>query len=127
MPDTIAAQLIALLILWALLSLGSATIGLYARPREFWRSFWFMSGVWGGIDGLIGWFALLGEPQAPDQLLPFLRFNAGLDVIYILVGGILLGRRGATTRGFGLGVLVQGVFLLVLDGGYWWRCAQAVG
>ena len=77
MTETVQGQLILGLVLWALLSLGTATIGLYSRPREFWHSFWFMSGIWGLVDGLIAWFAMLGTQQAPAQILPFLRFNTG--------------------------------------------------
>jgi hypothetical protein len=127
MPNLIQDQLVAGLILWLLLSLGTAVIGLYARPGEFWRSFWFMSGLWGLIDGGIGWFAMLQERQMPAALLPFLRFNAGLDVLYVGVAGFLLIRKKAMLRGFGLGVLVQRSFLLVFDGYFWWKCAQAIG
>jgi hypothetical protein len=108
MPNLIHDQLIAGLILWSLLSLGTAVIGLYARPGEFWRSFWFMSGLWGLIDGGIGWFAMLQEQQSPAALLPFFRFNTGLDVLYVGVTGLLLSRKKPMLRGFGLGVLVQG-------------------
>jgi hypothetical protein len=55
-----------------------------------------------------------------------LRFNAGLDVLYIVVALGLLSRRKATVRGFGFGVLVQGAFLLLFDGYFWWRCARAI-
>ena len=122
--DDIRHQLVTGLLLWSLASLGTATIGLYARPGEFWRAFWFMSGLWGLIDGLIAWFALLGGRQAPSQLLTVLRFNAGLDVLYLVAAGVLLTRKKAPLRGFGLGVLVQGAFLLLFDGYFWWRCAR---
>jgi hypothetical protein len=126
MPNQIHHQLIVGLILWSLLSQGTGLFGLYARPGEVWRSFWFMSGLWGLIDGAIGLFAMLQEPQSPAALLPFLRFNAGLDVLYIVVALGLLSRRKATVRGFGFGVLVQGAFLLLFDGYFWWRCARAI-
>lgn len=126
MLDTIQGQLITVLIFWSLLSLGTATAGLYARPGEFWRSFWFMSGLWGLVDGLIAGFALLGKAQPPATLLPLLRLNTGLDVLYVLVGGFLLSRSKPGVRGFGLGVIVQGAFLLVLDGSFWWACARSV-
>lgn len=127
MPDEIQQQLTVGLLLWSLASLGSATIGLYARSNEFWRSFWFMSGIWGLIDGLIGWFALLGEPGTAGELLPILKVNAGLDVLYVATAAVLLSRKGPMLRGFGLGVLVQGSFLLAFDGYYWWRCAVLLG
>jgi hypothetical protein len=127
MPNLIQDQLIVGLILWSLLSLGTALIGLYTRPGEFWRSLWFMSGLWGLIDGGIGWYAMIQERQSATELLPFLRFNAGLDVLYLLVAGFLLSRKKTMLRGFGLGVLVQGAFLLLFDGYFWWKCAQAIG
>jgi hypothetical protein len=127
MPSNIQDQLIVCLTIWALLSLGTALIGLYTRPGEFWRSFWFMSGLWGFIDGIIGWFAMIQERQSATALLPFLRFNAGLDVVYLVVAGFLLVRKTPRLRGFGLGVLVQGAFLLLFDSYFWCKCAQAIG
>ncbi len=127
MSSHIQDQLIVGLTLWSLVSLGTALIGLYARPGELWRSFWFMSGLWGLIDGGIGWFAMVQERQSPAALLPILRFNAGLDVLYLLVAGFLLSRNTPRLRGFGAGVLVQGAFLLLFDGFFWFKCAQTIG
>ncbi len=127
MTNDIQHSLVTGLLLWSYVSLGTATVGLYARPGEFWRSFWFMSGLWGLIDGLIAWVTLLGARHVPDQLLPILRFNTGLDLLYIVVAGFLLSRKKPLLRGFGLGVFVQGAFLLLFDGYFWWRCAQAMG
>ncbi|QDV36375.1 DUF6992 family protein [Tautonia plasticadhaerens] len=127
MPNAIQDQLVAGLLLWSLASLGSATIGLYARPNEFWRSFWFMSGVWGLIDGVIGWFASIGESRPASELLPILRLNTGLDVLYVVVGVALLSRKKPPLKGFGLAVVIQGAFLLLFDGYYWWRCTGIVG
>lgn len=126
MPTAIHDSLIVGLILWSLVSLGTATIGLYARPSDFWRSFWFMSGLWGLIDGGIGWFAMLQARQPPATLLPLFRFNTGLDVLYLVAAGFLLSRKKPMLCGFGLGVLLQGAFLLLFDGYFWWRCVQAM-
>ncbi len=125
MTDDLQGTLVAALLLWSLASLGSTAIGLYARPNEFWRSFWLMSGIWGLIDGLIAWFGLVGQHQGPAQLLPILRFNTGLDVIYMVVALILMTRAKSLARGFGLAVLVQGLFLFFFDGFFWWSCGQA--
>ncbi len=114
MMHDIQHSLVTGLLLWSLVSVGTAMTGLYALPGEFWRSFWFMSGLWGLIDGLIAWYALVGGRQTPAQLLPVLRFNAGLDVLYLVVAGVLLGRKKPLLRGFGLGVFVQGGVPLAL-------------
>jgi hypothetical protein len=68
---------------------------------------------------------MLGTPRL--NLLPILRFSAGLDVLYVLVAGVLLSRKKTLLRGFGLGVLVQGAFLLLFDGYFWWRCTRMTG
>ena len=127
MTHDIQHSMATALLVWSLGSLGTSVIGLYARPNEFWRSFWFMSGLWGLIDGLIAWYGLVGGHRTPSQLLPILRLNAGLDVVYIVVAGFLLNRSKPLLRGFGMGVLVQGVFLLVFDGYFWWKCAHSAG
>jgi len=72
-------------------------------------------------------FLSRNRQPAPAELLPFLRFNTGLDVLYVVVAGFLLSRKKPMLRGFGLGVLVQGAFLLLFDGYFWWKCAQAIG
>ena len=64
MTENIQHSLVTGLRFWSLLSLGTATIGLYACSAEFWRSFWFMSGLWGLIDGGIALFALLSSSFA---------------------------------------------------------------
>ncbi len=124
MSDPIHEQLVVGLLFWALLSLGTATIGLYNNPREFWKAFWFMSGIWGLIDGLIGWSALLGDPPPLEELCWFLKLNTGLDVLYNVVGIVLLTRSMPILQGFGLAVVLQGSFLLFFDGFFWWRCIQ---
>ena len=127
MTDNNQHSLVTGLLFWSLLSLGTATIGLYARFAEFWRSFWFMSGLWGLIDGGIAWFALLSEGRNPAELLPILRFNAGHDLLYLVVAGFLLSPKKPLLRGFGLGVFVQGAFLLLFDGYFWWRWRSGDG
>lgn len=121
--STIHNHLVAGLFLWALLSLGAATIGLYPRAAEYWRAFWLMTGLWGLVDGGIAWYALIRPPLAPADLAPILRINSGLDLVYILAGAILVSRASPRLRGFGLAILIQGVFLLGFDVYFWRACA----
>ena len=123
----VGRELTAGLLAWSLLSMGSAIVGLHRRPGEYWRAFWFMSGLWGLIDGAIAWYTLLGDWPDPATLVNILRVNAGLDLLYIAAGVALLTRVGPRPRGFGLAVLIQGLFLFLLDGHFWWRCVTLPG
>ena len=124
---SILQQLIAVLWFWAIVSMGAAMFGLYLTSREFWRSFWFMNGMWGLVDGAIALYSFLGPARTSAQLAPILRLNAGLDVVYIVVALIMFTRKTPKTRGFGAAVLVQGVCLLGLDSYFWSRCAALSG
>ena len=115
MPDTIFAALTVQILAWALVSLGAAVVGLYARPREFWRGFWFMAGVWGLIDGGIGLSGLFDLSVTAEKLAPILRINLGLDAAYLVVGLVLLTRPKPVLKGFGAAVVVQGLFLAAFD------------
>ena len=81
------------LIAWAFLSLGAAVAGLYFPTKknvELWRAFWFMNGIWGLIDGIIGWANLLTTPATLDFLAKVLAINTFLDFIYITAGLVLV-------------------------------------
>ena len=100
---------------WALVGSAISVLGLYLQPRDFWRGFWFMNGVWCFIDGAIGWFGLFGTPPTPPELANLLLINSGLDVGYLIVGVVLLTRTKPILKGFGLAILVQGIALLAFD------------
>jgi hypothetical protein len=118
---------------WAL---GSILAGaLWMRdPSRFLRGLGGQFVAWGAIDGLIALLALRGargkaEKWEAGEVTPFQhdqeagRFeaivwaNAALDVGYVL-GGRWWSRRNPDDplrRGMGLGVMVQGAFLLLWD------------
>jgi hypothetical protein len=123
MEHLAATQLVLILLLWALLSLGTSVVGLYRGYSEAWRGFWLMSGMWGFIDGVIAWWALSNPPSSNADLLPLLQINTALDVGYIAVGAYLIFRAAPLVRGFGWAVAMQGLFLLALDGFFWRMCA----
>lgn len=120
------SQLMAVLLFWSLLAMGASIAGLYVPAREFWRSFWFMNGMWGLVDGAIVLYSIVGPAPAASELAPILGFNAGLDVVYIAAGVIMLARKSSRIRGFGAAIMVQGIFLLALDLYFWSRCSAQV-
>ncbi len=120
---TLPGQLLAVLLAWALVWLTAAFVGLYARPREAWRHFWFMSGLWAAVDAAIVWYGMVAAPPSNADLVTLLRVNSGLDVLYVLAGVVLLTRGTPQMTGFGWAVVVQGLFLLALDVAFWLRAA----
>ena len=116
---------------WAVASVvvGAALLALASDPTA--RALGLQFVVWGAIDGAIavaGAVALRraharGAPADPERAAPerrrlrrLLWVNAGLDVVYVLAGLLLLLLwRTPEGLGHGLGVLVQGGFLLAFD------------
>ncbi len=127
MTDTLNGQLIIALTGWALVWLTAAVVGLYARPGERWRGFWFMSALWASVDGVIAWSGLLGPPLPPAELAPILLVNIGLGVGYLIGAAVLLTRRTPLLKGFGWAVLVQGLYLVIQDSLFYLRATTASG
>jgi hypothetical protein len=116
---------------WAIGSLLAGTLLLAlvalrraAGPQPLVRHFGFQTAAWGAVDLAIvlwAWRGLAPRDYAGATGLDrFLWLNLGLDVGYVAVGvtlaiaGWTLGRRlGAV--GAGLGVVVQGIALFLLD------------
>ncbi len=97
---------------------GSVLVGgaLSASPRT--RGFGRQTAAWGAVDGLIAYVGgrkrARSGPTDPRRLRRVLLLNAGLDVGYLAAGAWLV--RRTRWAGDGWAVLVQGAFLLVLDG-----------
>lgn len=122
----IQQQLVASLFALALVSLASAVVGLYARPRDFWRAFWFMGGLWGAIDGGIAWVSLVSEPMSAAELHRILGLNLTLQAVYLPIGVALATRRRAPNlSGFGASILVQALALAAIDTVFYWETAAA--
>lgn len=127
--ETVSRRLLG----WSIFSLFSG-FGLWLDVQPTLRAIGVQFLTWGAIDGLLAVFgrraarrkqAALPDPLDPAVTEPEARnlqrllwINSGLDVIYLLVGALLY-RRGndarAAWRGHGIGVLVQGGFLLLFD------------
>jgi hypothetical protein len=116
--------------------IGSSLLGagLLLVPRPFWRQFGLQAVSWGVIDVLLAMFGrrqalvraeqfaggTLDESDAEREAANFERMlliNAGLDVGYIAAGGLTAAVFAGhpDRRGLGMGILVQGLFLLLFD------------
>ena len=117
------------LIAWGGVSVLAGTLVLTLLAARRVRSallvhFALQTLVWGAIDLMIAIFSWRGlgdrDVDAATRLERFLWLNAGLDVGYVGVGitlavtGWVLGRRLGPV-GAGIGIVVQGLALLLLD------------
>lgn len=126
-------RMLGILLAWGL---GNMLLGVlaWAIRDPLVRQFGVQALVWGAIDAALALFGRRsarrkaaayerGDLDNADMLREaanmrrILLVNAGLDVGYI-VGGVWVMRRfhaRRDRRGMGLGILVQGAFLLVYD------------
>jgi hypothetical protein len=129
------------LLVWALLSMVLGIVGLQSaradaptEGQQFLGAFSMQFLIWGAIDAALAGLGLRGvarreasalpvddEFRRRDRAIGVLRFNAKLDVLWIAIGAALLllaipfpGGRGPLL-GHGLGVILQGGFLIVFD------------
>ena len=112
---TVEQDLVRVLGRWAA---GSLVVGglLAADPRT--RGFGRQTAAWGAVDGVIALIGArrqaAGRTTDAARLRRVLLVNAGLDVGYVAAGALLA--RRTRWRGDGAAVVVQGAFLLWLDG-----------
>lgn len=118
---------------WGALSVVCGAL-LLLLDRPFWQGVGVQGVVWGVIDAgiaLFGLYTLRRKSSRPDANTPevlepearrlrrLLLVNTGLDVLYVLAGIlVLILLETPFARGNGVGILVQGGFLLVFDAFY---------
>lgn len=120
---------LARLLLWGAASLAVG-LGCWAFLRikqldvPLLRHFAIQTGAWGAVDLVLALAArptlALRDYDGVTSLDRFLWFNCGLDVGYVAVGVTLswCGWKLATSKGLlgaGLGIVMQGAALLLLD------------
>lgn len=87
--------------------------------------FWGMTIFWIAINVAIGAWAAFDPVTDVAEFRRLVLVNGGLDVLYLITGFILIRRKDPLVTGFGLAILLQGAFLLVLDLGWWWWLGSA--
>lgn len=116
-------------------------LGMFLFRTPLWNGIAFQFIAWGLIDLLIAWGGAAGTrkrrarlteeqaaaaaPQEARNLARILWINTGLDVLYML-GGVLVaifpGASNPLWLGTGIGIFLQGAFLLIFD---WVHALQA--
>jgi esterase/lipase len=120
------------LTLWSALSIAAGALMTVFGQSAWLRGFGVQMLVWGGIDAAIALFGRRSSRKRRDEgsqspeaierearkLRRLLWINAGLDVLYMTGGFVLLvtaGARDPFMAGTGWGIVVQGGFLFFFD------------
>ncbi|MEI6509502.1 MAG: hypothetical protein WCO14_00990 [bacterium] len=118
------------LLVWAGISVAAGILLLSFAQTPFWGGFALQCFLWAIIDAAIALWGWWRERRAlppltaravwekAEQLRRNLLWNAGLDLLYITLGVLLItlwGVNSAIGQGHGAGIIVQGSFLLIFD------------
>ncbi len=127
-------SLLIRLSLWSVFSVfAGGMIALLTPARSFWSAFGGMTAGWGLVNLTIASFGFYGimkkirsglqdEQKEILNLLRLLKLNVFLDVGYVAVGaGLVHWGKTPLLQGFGWAIVLQGMFLLLLDGWYYYR------
>lgn len=105
------------LITWSLANIGIGIVLLLVTLGVL-QGIGLQALLWGIIDALIAVVGIFrNKDQSADKAAKFLRINVFLDIGYQLVGLLLIVFlwQSAFILGNGVGILIQGAFLFVLD------------
>jgi len=114
---------------WALASVATGALLWGTGGDDYTRGIGIQNVAWGAIDGAIAGFGYLGSRKSiglekplsywegeEKKLRKIFLLNAGLDVLYIATGGLLMGfGKNDLLRGSGAGIALQGSFLFTFD------------
>ncbi|MBN2231183.1 MAG: hypothetical protein JW779_16480 [Candidatus Thorarchaeota archaeon] len=122
-PNQVARRLGMTLIVWSTLSIIIGVLLLFL-PTAFFQGIGLQGILWGIIDLIIALVGVLrNKEESPEKMARILLINVALDGIYQFVGLLLIVffLADAFIVGNGLGVIIQGAFLFILDFYYYRR------
>jgi hypothetical protein len=104
------------LLVWGGINMLAALFYLLS-PSDLINGILIQSFLWGLIDGILGLFIFLRRKEFNiEKIKKILLINTYLDIGYMVIGGllILLGS-SIFLIGNGVGILIQGLFLFIVD------------
>lgn len=113
----LARRLGMALIAWSIASIFIGIV-LFFIPISILQGIGLQAVLWGVIDALIAVAGVLRNRELPsDKVARFLQINVFLDIGYMVVGVLLIVLlwMDSFILGNGIGVIIQGAFLFVLD------------
>lgn len=113
----LARRLGMALIAWSLVSIIIGIV-LFLVPISMVQGIGLQALLWGVIDTLIAVVGVLRNREMPaDKAARFLRINVFLDIGYMVIGVLLIVFLWLDLfiLGNGIGIIIQGAFLFMLD------------
>jgi len=121
--DQLSRGLGKTLLVWSIMSILLGLF-LYLSNSSLIQGIAVQAILWGIIDAVIASFALFKQnDQTVEKMVKILGINVGLDIFYQVLGLFLLifMWQDAFAAGNGIGVVIQGAFLFVLDLYYFYQ------
>ncbi|MFW9812825.1 MAG: DUF6992 family protein [Candidatus Thorarchaeota archaeon] len=109
------------LLIWSISSITFGIVMYFGSPGTILGGIGLQAIIWGAIDAAIAAFILFKQKeQSVEKITKTVSINIYLDVIYQIVGiiVIVLYLQNPFFVGNGVGVIIQGFFLLILDRSY---------
>ena len=106
------------LLTWSIASIIIGIVLLFSFQFTLFGGIGLQAIIWGIIDAAIAVFILFKQKvQSVEQIAKTVSINIYLDIIYQVVGVIVivLYLQNPYFMGNGIGVIIQGFFLLLLD------------
>ena len=107
-----------LLLVWAIASITIGLISLFSYPVSILAGIGLQAIIWGTIDAVIAAYILVKQKeQSVEKIASTVYKNLYLDVVYQIVGVLIIVTlfQDPYLLGNGIGVIIQGFFLFVLD------------
>ncbi len=109
------------LLIWSIANISVGIIMYLGLPGTILGGIGLQAIIWGSIDAAIAAFILFKQKQqSVEKITRTVSINIYLDCIYIIVGLVIIVFyfQNPFFMGNGLGVIIQGLFLLLLDRSY---------
>ena len=109
------------LLAWSIASVTIGTIIYLSSPGTIFSGIGLQAIIWGSIDAAIAAFILFKQKQqSVEKITKTVSINIYLDCIYQIVGLVIIVfyYQNPFFMGNGIGVIIQGFFLLILDRSY---------
>ena len=107
-----------LLLIWAIASITIGLVTLFGYPGSILAGIGLQAIIWGAIDAVIATYILVKQKeQSVEKIASTVYKNIYLDIVYQIVGVLIIVTlfQDPYLLGNGIGVMIQGFFLFVLD------------